>query len=165
MCIFFSWLEVGGAIMLFHFRRPDGFSRPLAKRTMVIAGKGRHRLRERAVTASTCPFCARRAGGRPAATSQRHRTAEGRAARGSPVEASFRNTVAFGRRKGQDSASSLLWRNLFLPATPMPSPQPAAVSASLAKPNPVLCASGASRLLWAAGALVILWTTVLWALD
>jgi hypothetical protein len=32
-------------------------------------------------------------------------------------------------------------------------------------PNPVLCASAASRLIWAGAALVMLWTTVLWALD
>ncbi len=30
--------------------------------------------------------------------------------------------------------------------------------------DPVLCASAASRLIWATGALVLLWTSVLWAL-
>jgi hypothetical protein len=46
----------------------------------------------------------------------------------------------------------------------LPLPRPAE-SANLAKANPVLCASAASRVIWAAGALVALWTTVLWALD
>ncbi|MBN8448224.1 MAG: hypothetical protein J0M13_04370 [Candidatus Accumulibacter sp.] len=47
----------------------------------------------------------------------------------------------------------------------MSSPTRPAESANLAKANPVLCASAASRVIWAAGALVVLWTTVLWALD
>jgi hypothetical protein len=51
------------------------------------------------------------------------------------------------------------------PSLPMSSPTRPAESASLATANPVLCASAASRVIWAAGALVVLWTTVLWALD
>jgi hypothetical protein len=51
------------------------------------------------------------------------------------------------------------------PSLPMSSPTRPAESANLAKANPVLCASAASRVIWAAGALVVLWTTVLWALD
>ncbi|MEF8703608.1 MAG: hypothetical protein V5B32_10205 [Candidatus Accumulibacter sp. UW26] len=47
----------------------------------------------------------------------------------------------------------------------MSSSEPAAAPARPSKPNPVLCASAASRLVWAAGALVMLWTAVLWALD
>jgi len=38
-------------------------------------------------------------------------------------------------------------------------------SASADRPNPVLCASAASRLLWAIGALLFLWASVYWAMD
>lgn len=31
--------------------------------------------------------------------------------------------------------------------------------------NPVLCAGAGVRLMWAFGALVVLWTTIFWALD
>jgi hypothetical protein len=31
--------------------------------------------------------------------------------------------------------------------------------------NPVLCASALTRLIWAFGALLLLWTTVFWALH
>jgi cell division septal protein FtsQ len=47
----------------------------------------------------------------------------------------------------------------------MPSVVPPRHSARNPQANPVLCASAAARLIWAAGALVLLWTTVLWALD
>jgi cell division septal protein FtsQ len=38
-------------------------------------------------------------------------------------------------------------------------------SASAKTRNPVLCASALARLLWAFGALLLLWTTVFWALH
>ncbi|WP_186408250.1 hypothetical protein [Candidatus Accumulibacter aalborgensis] len=47
----------------------------------------------------------------------------------------------------------------------MPSSTRPTLSASIAKRNSVLCASAAARLIWAVGALVLLWTAVLWALD
>jgi hypothetical protein len=34
-----------------------------------------------------------------------------------------------------------------------------------ARPNPALCAGVVSRLLWAAGALLLLWVTIHWALS
>ncbi len=33
------------------------------------------------------------------------------------------------------------------------------------RPNAALCASAGSRLIWAAGALALLWATVFWALS
>jgi len=47
----------------------------------------------------------------------------------------------------------------------MPSVVPPHHSARNPQTNPVLCASAAARLLWAVGALLLLWATVLWALD
>jgi hypothetical protein len=45
------------------------------------------------------------------------------------------------------------------------STRPTLLSAGIAKRNSILCASAAARLIWAVAALVLLWTTVLWALD
>ncbi|EXI67142.1 MAG: hypothetical protein AW08_02244 [Candidatus Accumulibacter adjunctus] len=41
---------------------------------------------------------------------------------------------------------------------------PAPPSRRLPAGNPVLCASTAARLAWAAGALILLWSVILWAL-
>ncbi|MBL8394079.1 MAG: hypothetical protein JNK99_04895 [Candidatus Accumulibacter sp.] len=47
----------------------------------------------------------------------------------------------------------------------MSPPDPHTATASSHLRNPVLCTSAASRLLWAAGTLFVLWGTVFWALD
>ena len=47
----------------------------------------------------------------------------------------------------------------------MSSPASARASANASKHNPVLCASAVARLLWAVAGLLLLWTTVLWALH
>ncbi len=47
----------------------------------------------------------------------------------------------------------------------MPRSTPSTKSSDATRPDPVLCASAAARLIWAAAALVLLWATVLWALD
>ncbi|HRE69009.1 MAG: hypothetical protein JNM54_01650 [Candidatus Accumulibacter sp.] len=47
----------------------------------------------------------------------------------------------------------------------MSRPASPSASASAKNPNPVLCASALARLLWAAGALLLLWMTVFWALH
>ncbi|MEF8713256.1 MAG: hypothetical protein V5B39_06745 [Accumulibacter sp.] len=47
----------------------------------------------------------------------------------------------------------------------MPTPLRSARSTGVLKLDPVLCSSTAIRLLWAFAALLLLWTTVLWALD
>lgn len=44
-------------------------------------------------------------------------------------------------------------------------PAPSRSSASAPQPNPVLGSSAPWRLLWALGALVLLWTTVFWAMN
>ncbi|WP_291993098.1 hypothetical protein [Candidatus Accumulibacter sp. ACC003] len=46
----------------------------------------------------------------------------------------------------------------------MPSPARRRSSPSATVANPVLCVSAASRLFWALAALLILWTSVLWAI-
>ncbi|WP_273702817.1 hypothetical protein [Candidatus Accumulibacter vicinus] len=47
----------------------------------------------------------------------------------------------------------------------MSTPLRSARSAGVLKLDPALCSSAAVRLLWAIAALLLLWTTVLWALD
>lgn len=47
----------------------------------------------------------------------------------------------------------------------MPSKLNAPATSPITRPNPVICAGALSRLIWAAGALLVLWLTVYWALS
>ncbi|MBK9027408.1 MAG: hypothetical protein IPN98_05955 [Propionivibrio sp.] len=47
----------------------------------------------------------------------------------------------------------------------MPSKLNAQAALPVTRPNPVICAGALSRLIWAAGALLVLWLTVYWALS
>jgi len=49
--------------------------------------------------------------------------------------------------------------------TPPISTAPTESPPAAARLDSVLCSGAAARLIWAIGALALLWTTVLWALD